>query len=330
MTSLENIKNRIYLAPFQGITTHVFREIYTRHFSGVDKLFTAFFSNVDQVKGSRNKVAELEQTHHNRIPVVPQILSKDAQEIILFGQYCHDKGFEEINWNLGCPFPRVANKKRGSGMLPYPEMVRQILDEAVPKLPLKLSVKCRLGYRSPEEILELMPVFNDFPLSELIIHARIGTQLYKGAVNLDAFEQASSQSKIPIAYNGDIFSAEDFLKMKSRFPVVESWMLGRGLLADPFLPSEIKGEPQPQDKKAPLRKYVDDLYVGYRRKMNDRLQAINVMKEFWSYLSTSFEQPGKAFGKIKKGTSFDAYEDAVNKIFDSYSWKGWGGKLLLK
>lgn len=330
MTSLENIKNRIYLAPFQGITTHVFREIYTRHFSGVDKLFTAFFSNVDQVKGSRNKVAELEQTHHNRIPVVPQILSKDAQEIILFGQYCHEKGFEEINWNLGCPFPRVANKKRGSGMLPYPEMVRQILDEAVPKLPLELSIKCRLGYQSPEEILELMPVFNNFPLSELIIHARIGKQLYKGEADMPAFEKAVSQSKLPIAYNGDIFSVDDFQEMSERFSELDRWMIGRGLLADPFLPSDIKGDPQPENKKLIIRKYVDDVYVGYRHKMNDRLQTINVMKEFWSYLSQSFDHPVKAFSRIKKCTSFDAYEDSVNEIFESHSWKGEGGSFLSK
>ncbi len=326
---METNQHRIYLAPFQGITTHIFREIYTRHFSGVDKLFTAFFSHVDSSKSLGLKAVELEQTHHNRIPVVPQILSKDANEIVLFGQICQEKDFEEINWNLGCPYPRVANKKRGSGMLPYPEMVREILEEAVPKLPLKLSIKCRLGYRQPEEILELMPVFNDFPLSELIIHARIGKQLYKGEVNLSAFEKAVSQSKLPVAYNGDTFSVEDFQEMSERFSGLDRWMLGRGLLADPFLPSDIKGAPEPKNKKLIIRKYVDDVYVGYRHKMNDRLQAINVMKEFWSYLSLSFDNPGKAFGKIKKCISFDAYEDAVNEIFENFSWKGYGGKALL-
>ncbi len=321
---METLIHRIYLAPFQGITTHLFREVYTRHFTGVDKLFTAFFSHADDAASPR-KSRELEQTHHNRIPVVPQILSKDAREIIDFGTYCKDKGFDEINWNLGCPFPRVAHKKRGSGMLPYPGMLREILEEAVPQLPLKLSVKCRLGYNSPEEIRALMPVFNDFPLSELIIHARIGVQLYKGGVNLQAFEQAAAQSRIPVAYNGDIFSVADFRAMTNRFPGIHAWMIGRGLLADPFLPSEIPGSPGPEDKKAVIRKYVDDLYAGYRLKMNDRLQAINVMKEFWSYLSQSFEQPVKAFARIKKCTTFDAYEDAVNEILESQAWLGSGG-----
>lgn len=327
---MDNLTNQIYLAPFQGITTNVFREIYTRHFPGVDKLFTAFFTSIENAKSMKSKKVELEQTHHNRIPVIPQILSKDAQEIILFGQLCLEKGFEEINWNLGCPFPRVAKKRRGSGMLPYPETVREILEEAIPKLPLKFSVKCRLGYHSPGEIMDLMPVFNDFPLSELIIHARIGTQLYKGEVNLGAFETAAAQSKIPVAYNGDIFSVKNFQEMNNRFPGVEQWMIGRGLLADPFLPSEIKGETISNDKMLILRKFVDDLYVGYRRKMNDRLQAISVMKEVWSYLSLSFDQPGKVFGQIKKCTSFDVYEDAVNGIFKTYSWKGNGGKFLSK
>ena len=327
---MDSHSNQIYLAPFQGITTNVFREVYTRHFPGIDKLFTAFFTSIENAKSLKSKRVELEKTHHNLIPVVPQILSKDAQEIILFDQLCQEKGFQEINWNLGCPFPRVANKQRGSGMLPYPEMIREILEEAIPKLSLNFSIKCRLGYNEPEEILNLMPVFNDFPLSELIIHARIGKQLYKGDVNLEAFEQAIAQSKIPTSYNGDIFSVRDLEEMKNRFPGLERWMIGRGLLADPFLPSEIKGEPQPADPKTVLRKYVDDLYYGYRLKMNDRLQSINVMKELWSYLSLSFDQSGKVFGKIKKCTSFEAYENAVNELFEAYSWVGKGGSLLQK
>lgn len=324
---METRNYQIYFAPFQGITTSVFREVYTRHFTGVNKLFTPFFTHVDSPKRLSSKEG-LSITIHNGIPVVPQILSKDPDEIIRFGNVCHENGFQEINWNLGCPFPRVAHKKRGSGMLPYPDMIRKILDETLSKLPLKLSIKCRLGYAQPEEILALIPVFNSCPISELIIHARIGHQLYKGEVNLQAFEKARAQSQHPIVYNGDIFSVTDFQKMINRFPKINLWMLGRGVLTDPFLPASIKGSPQPEDYRHTLRKYVDDMYFGYLQKMNGRLQSLNVLKEFWSYLSLSFDNPVKVFGKIKKCTSFDAYEDAVNGIFEKYSWVGNGSWLL--
>lgn len=315
---------QIYLAPFQGITGPVYREVYTRHFPGVDKLFTPFFTNIYKQKSLPSRIKELSFAKQNNIPVVPQVLSKDADEIIRFGQVCSDNGFDEINWNLGCPFPRVAAKKRGSGMLPYPEMVNEILEKSIPKLSIKISIKCRLGYKSPDEILKLIPVLNDYTLSELIIHARIGKQVYKGHVNLDSFREANSISSNSVVYNGDIFSAKDYKKVNEQLEEMNSWMIGRGLLVDPFLPSDIKkiNHTAGTDRAVFIRKFTDDLYLAYRKDMNDRLHAINVMKELWEYMSWSFNDPHKVFNLVKKTKTFDDYEEAVKRVFDEYTWMG--------
>jgi tRNA-dihydrouridine synthase B len=311
-----------YLAPFQGITTHIFREVCTRHFPGTDKLFTAFFTGIQSAKSLRRWKTELENTEHHGVPVVPQVLSKDPSEILLFARICRDLGFEEINWNLGCPFPRVAKKMRGSGLLPYPEKVGEILDKAMPEMPLRFSVKCRLGYHSADEIFTLLPVFHRYPLSEIIVHARLGIQMYKGTPDTKTFGRIVQQTNMPLAYNGDIFSKEDFERVKTEFPSVNRWMLGRGLLSNPFLPGSLKDFPLPEEPLPVVRRYVDDLYFAYRKHFNDSLRAINVMKELWSYLSLSFDHPGKVFGKIKKTKSFDAYDEAVNFVFDNFRWEG--------
>jgi len=321
-------KQRIYVAPFQGITTSVFREIFTRHFPGTDKLFTAFFTGINNEKSLRTRQKELEKVSHNGVPVIPQILSKDAAEILLFGKLCHDMGFNEINWNLGCPFPRVARKMRGSGLMPYPEKIEEILETVLPLLPGKISVKCRLGYHHPNEILTLLPVFNKFPLSEIIVHARLGEQMYKGSVDTGTFGEVLRQSTQQMVYNGDIFSRTDFEAFNQQFPRVNHWMLGRGLLADPFLSEQLHGNSLPSQPLSIIRKYVDDLYYEYRKAFNDSLRTINVMKEFWSYLSLSFDRPERVFGKIKKCTSFDVYEDAVNFALSNYYWQGNGGEKL--
>ncbi len=315
---------KIYVAPFQGITTRVFREVFTRHFPGTDKLFTAFFTGIHNAKSLRSKEKELGKISHNGVPVVPQILSKDGDEILLFGKLCHNLGFSEINWNLGCPFPRVARKMRGSGLLPYPGKVAEILESVLPTLPVKLSVKCRLGYQDADEIMALLPVFNNFPLSEIIVHARLGRQMYKGNVDTGTFKKVLQKTTHQMVYNGDIFSPEDFEAVRQQFPQVDRWMIGRGLLADPFLPGQLKGTGKPVQPLATIRKYVDDLYYAYRKDFNHSLRTINVMKEFWSYLSLSFDRPERVFGRIKKCTSFDAYEEAVNFALDNYIWQGNG------
>lgn len=316
-------KDNLYLAPFQGITGAVFREIYTHYFIGVDKLFTPFFTGIYKKKNLITRSDDLDLTNHSSIPLVPQLLSKDAEEILRFGEFCAEKGFTEINWNLGCPYPRVANKKRGSGMLPHPEMVAEILSRVQGQLPIQLSVKCRLGYHTPDEIFKLLPVFNQFEISELIIHARIGKQLYKGDVDIETFKKCINVSEVPLVYNGDIFSVGDLTEFKKEFSGIQNWMIGRGLLIDPFLPGDIKGtQVDFNDRKAIIEKYVTSLYLAYRKRMNDRLQSINVMKELWGFLCYSFSQPEKVFSRIKKCKSFDNYEQAVSDVIKNHDWVG--------
>ncbi len=318
-----NPESKIYLAPFQGITGVTFRSVYTKYFKGVDKLFTPFFTAIHHNnKLPARKLAELGTPVEKGIEVVPQILSKDPDEIIRFAHFCEQLGFHELNWNLGCPYPQVANKKRGSGMLPYPEMIDDILKKVMSETAIRFSVKCRLGYQSKEEIFELIPVFNEHNISELTIHSRIGKQLYSGETDQDIFIKASSALTVPVAYNGDIFSVNDYRQLENKFSTINTWMIGRGLLYDPFLPAEIKGLAIVSDRKAYIRKFMDDLYFGYRKQMNDNLSAISVLKEYWSYLSCSFHDPHKVFKRIKKVRNFDEYEEAVSMVFKEFDWVG--------
>ncbi len=323
---------QIYLAPFQGITTYTFREVYTKHFVGVHKLFTPFYTGIQKTKSLSKRSVELNYTNQNGIEVIPQILSKDAEEIIRFVNYCSDKGYREVNWNLGCPYPRVANKKRGSGILPYPEMVDAILSEVIPSIDIDFSIKCRLGYFSDKEILRLVEVYNIHRVSEVTIHARIGKQLYSGEVNLDAFREALELMEVPVVYNGDIYNSVDFRHLSHIFPQIRSWMIGRGLLVDPFLPARVLDLdlPDPDHEKEIIFHFIMDLYLAYRKLTNDRLQSISVMKEVWSFLSYSFSDPHKIFNLVKKTKSFDDYEYAVSRVFKDFSWHGSEADLFRK
>jgi len=313
----------IYLAPFQGVTGFTFRSVYAKHFSGIDKFYTPFFTGIqNNLKLPARKLFELGAPLCEAIQVVPQILSKDAEEIIRFNTYCQSAGFIEVNWNLGCPFPQVADKKRGSGMLPYPEMVDEILSKVMLETSISFSIKCRLGYQTTGEIFELLPIFNKHSITELTVHARIGRQLYKGNTHNEVFGDVIPKVQVPLAYNGDIFSKTHFDIVQQQFPEIQSWMIGRGILYDPILPARIKGLPIPMNEKAAIRRFIDDLYFAYRKQMNDNLSVLSVLKEYWEYLSVSFCNPHQVFKKIKRTNNFDEYEDAVAAVFEQFEWKG--------
>ena len=316
------------LGPFQGITDAPFRNVFKRHFGGIDKYYTPFFTGIQKDHAKNLQVEEIDPQCNDVTTLTPQILSTDAEEILRFAKQCKELGYKEINLNMGCPFPRVANKKRGSGLLPFPEKIDALLDGVFQKIDIRFSVKCRLGYFSPEEIVPVIEVFNRYPLSELVIHPRIGKQLYKGEADVRRFAELIPMIKAPLVYNGDIVSVESFERIREQVKPVNAFMLGRGVLANPFLAEEIKARvagisagapfgPTMADARDPerLHAYVVDLYEDRLRHAGGSPKVLGRMKELWSYLMFSFDEPQDIWRKIKKIHALKEYEEAVETVF---------------
>ena len=327
---------QLSLGPFQGITDAPFRNVFKRHFGGIDKFYTPFFTGIHKEENAKNLQGEEIDPHCNDVnTLTPQILSTDAEEILRFAKQCKELGYKEINLNMGCPFPRVANKKRGSGLLPYPDKVETMLEGVFEHIgDMKFSVKCRLGYFSPEEIDAIIPIFNRFPLSELIIHPRIGKQLYKGEADVERFKSLIPYINAPLVYNGDIFSVEGFHHILGviagedpQSPELKGYMLGRGILSNPFLAEDIKTldcfvVPPRNDAKRRIERlhtYVLDLYEDRLHHAGGSPKVLGRMKELWSYLMYSFDEPQDIWRKIKKINALKEYEEAVETVFRSHT-----------
>ena len=311
------------LGPFQGITDAPFRNVFKRHFGGIDKFYTPFFTGIHKEEHAKNLQGEEIDPHYNDVETLtPQILSTDAEEILRFAKQCQQLGYKEINLNMGCPFPRVANKKRGSGLLPYPDKVGTMLERVFEEIDIKFSVKCRLGYFDPKEIDAILPIFNKFPISELIIHPRIGKQLYKGEADVERFKALIPYINAPLVYNGDIVSEESFNRISNAVQPVNQFMLGRGILANPFLAEQIKNDKaSTHDKTERLHNYVIDLYEDRLHHAGGSPKVLGRMKELWSYLMNSFEEPQVVWRKIKKINALKEYEEAVETIFKEIAIK---------
>jgi tRNA-dihydrouridine synthase len=331
------------LGPFQGITDAPFRNVFKRHFGGIDKFYTPFFTGIHKEEHAKNLQGEEIDPRCNDVETLtPQILSTDAEEILRFAKQCKALGYKEINLNMGCPFPRVANKKRGCGLLPYPDKVEAMFERVFEEIDIQISVKCRLGYFSPDEIDAIIPIFNRFPLSELIIHPRIGKQLYKGEADVERYKALMPYINAPLVYNGDIFSMDGFKRIREMVQPVNQFMLGRGILGNPFLAEDIKASviarheaiqnnsldcfvvhPRNDAKrqKERLHAYVLDLYEDRLHHAGGSPKVLGRMKELWSYLMNSFEEPQVVWRKIKKINALKEYEDAIETIFKEIAIK---------
>lgn len=309
------INDQISLAPLQSFTDFRFRHAFFNHFSGIDKCYAPYIrlTNDKEIKKAQQRDILHENNPH--MEVMPQLMVNCIEDFLLVTNYVQSLDYNEINWNMGCPYPMVAKRNLGAGMLNNPEEIDRLLDQVFTQSTIKLGLKMRMGYESTEEILKVIPVLNKYPITELIIHARFAKQLYKPSVDLDRFEECIGLSKTPLTYNGDINTLEDFRNFKARFPSVTNWMLGRGVVSNPFLPQLIKNDDAqyPTDRWNIFAQFHDDLFHDYASVLQGDRQIVLKMLSFWEYFSAEFPNPHKAYKRIKKAKSLAAFEEAVNE-----------------
>ena len=324
---------KIYLAPLEGITGHVFRSAYHNCINPhIDKYFTPFISpNQNRCMSGREKRDILPENNRG-IVLVPQILTKDSNRFLETARELKEYGYTEVNLNLGCPSPTVTTKKKGAGMLADLTELKRFLDDVFTNPPVEISIKTRLGIEKEEEWEPLLELYNRYPVKELIVHARLLKDFYGGKPRREAFGLAMTKSVHPLCYNGDVFTQEDYLQLqkeyrKSRGHQLQDLeisgmekvnvMLGRGILFHPALSVEImrgeecNGKP---DFRPDFWAFHDQLVEGYGKELSGDAQVIQKMKELWGYMITDFPDSGKLIKKIKKAGNLKEYTAAVRQL----------------
>lgn len=311
---MESNRYELHFAPLQGYTDSVSRNAFDRYFGGVDVYYTPFiriekggFRNRDvrEIQPERNSVAEL----------VPQILPGSRDEFCRLTDLVAENGYASVDINLGCPFPLIAGRRKGAGMLPYPDQVAEVL-EAIREYPeIRFSLKMRLGWENPSECVSLTDVLNALRLRHITIHARTGKQQYKGAVNPEAFAAFYERSSHPLFYNGDLHSGEEIGRILQKFPLLRGVSLGRGLLSSPFVGKEFKENVTFSEKQrmSAYFSFHEALFSAYSGVLQGEIQVLNKMKTLWEYFLP--ESDRKWLKCIKKAQRLSQYREAVEKIF---------------
>jgi len=302
-----------YAAPLEGMTNDLWRRIHADTFGGADRYFTPFVSPNATCKFQTKELNELQ--HNEGLPVIPQILTNSAQHFLWAAQEMADMGYAEVNFNLGCPSGTVVAKRKGSGLLSYPEDLQRILEEIFAGLPrgMKLSVKTRIGKEREEEWQKLLEIYKMFPLSELIVHPRVQKVFYRGRARREVMADTLATAPWPVCYNGDIFAPETVAAVQREYPALDAVMVGRGLMADPALLRRIKGGSAATRQE--LRDYHDALWAAYRARLGGDINAIYRMRELWNYLSGSFSDTEKFLKSVRKAKTGSEYLSAVERLF---------------
>ena len=305
---------RYYFAPMEGLTDSIYRRLHHKYFPGVDSYFMPFLSPTIHRQLTHKEDRELPLADSVPFRAVPQVLTKVSEDFLWAAQVCHDRGYDEVNLNVGCPSGTVVSKGKGSGMLRDAQALDRFLEEIFSRSALPISVKTRLGLENPEEFPALLEVFNRYPIKELTVHPRVRKQFYDGSVFMDQFDYAVQHSRNPLCYNGDILSRSQAEEVARKYPQVGSIMIGRGLIADPGMLSS------GTDVKA-LEGFMNELMAVYEVEFGGSRNAIFRLKENWGFLHSRFEGSEKLWKRLRKTTDAAEFKAITAEIFHTLPLK---------
>ena len=288
-------------APLQGYTDCVYRRAHCEMAGGVDEYYTPFVRLENGVP-RRKDMRDIDPVRNEDVPTVPQVIARDREEFARLCDAVQTAGWSRIDLNVGCPFPMQVRAGRGSGLLLHEERLREIAEEMHRRKEVVFSVKMRIGQESAEEGLRLLPVINEMPLVHVVLHPRLGKQQYKGVPDKEAFSRFFEGCRHPMVYNGDVVSLEQVKALAGAFPGLKGVMVGRGLLARPWLFSE-------KEPMAVLRGMHERVYRYACDVLQGDSQILSRLHAFWEYQDVLIDK--KQYKAIMKSGSLRRYNEAV-------------------
>ena len=309
-------------APMEGITFAMFRSLHHELFPGAAEYYTPFIA--PDSKGSFRTKYLKELTSDSEVRTIPQLLVNNPEAFNNTALKFHELGFDEINLNIGCPSGTVFSKHKGAGMLQDLSGLDRTLSgiyEQAEQHGYRVSIKTRMGVHSTDEFSDILEIYNRYPVSSLIVHARCRDAFYEGKTDLSGFVSSMNKCQCPIVYNGNIFTESDLSELLSQAPKLSTVMLGRGAVTNPAIFRVFRGD-------SPLS--PNELQVFHDRLTDAWLSTglapkftVERMKVLWTYWQALFPKTTKALKAVWKARDLSMFRAAVSILFQSAANESW-------
>ncbi len=308
----------LMLAPMQGLTNAALRACFIERYAP-DLVFTEFVRVQTQ---SRKRVAKAEladiRAHVGEVPLVVQLIGNSAEALTAAAWQLQEAGCEHLNLNLGCPYGRMTTGATGGELLREPDRLLELLSSLRQAISGSFSIKCRAGYDDPQQVFQLLQVYEECRIDYLILHPRTVEQKYSGQADHQLTAQVASRTSLPVIANGDINAAASGKQLLQE-TAVAGLMLGRGALADPLLFRRLRDElaefPQESQRRAELHDFIADLLQRYLVRFCGERQALMKLKDLLNFIPDQSLQ--RELGKLKRANTVDRFQQLLDRFAGS-------------
>ena len=304
------LDNPLVLAPMAGVTDLPFRLLCKEHGVG---LVCMEMVSAKAIYYKNKNTEQLLEIYPQERPVSLQLFGSDADIIAEMAAKIEDRPFDILDFNMGCPVPKVVNNGEGSALMKNPKLVEEILTKLVRAVKKPVTVKIRKGFDEEHvNAVEIARIAESCGVVAVAVHGRTRQQYYSGHADWDIIRQVKEAVQIPVIGNGDLHTAEDVCRMKEQTGC-DGFMIGRGAQGNPWIFEQIlhkleTGEELPR----PTVQEVTEMVLRHARlqvEIKGEYTGMREIRKHAAWYTAGYRNSSKLRGKINEVETIQQLEE---------------------
>lgn len=304
------LDNPLVLAPMAGVTDLPFRLLCKEHGVG---LVCMEMVSAKAIYYKNKNTEQLLEIYPQERPVSLQLFGSDADIIAEMATQIEERPFDILDFNMGCPVPKVVNNGEGSALMKNPKLVEEILTKLVRAVKKPVTVKIRKGFDEEHvNAVEIAKIAEGCGVAAVAVHGRTRQQYYSGHADWDIIRQVKEAVQIPVIGNGDLHTAEDVCHMKEQTGC-DGFMIGRGAQGNPWIFEQILHKLETgEDLPRPTVQEVTEMVLRHARlqvEIKGEYTGMREIRKHAAWYTAGYRNSSKLRGKINEVETIQQLEE---------------------